>query len=81
MKFRLRKHFQKQEYFFFMNQTRLDRTLFFFRSAETTPWQPSQKVLVLALHGELDGRVGDEHEGSFGAVPECGNSLLHPDLT
>ena len=32
------------------------------------------------LHGELDGRVGDEHEGGLGAVPQGGNALLHPDL-
>ena len=35
----------------------------------------------VALHGELDGRVGDEHEGGFGAVPQGGDSLLHPDLS
>ena len=35
----------------------------------------------VGLHGELDGRVGDEHEGGFGAVPQGGDSLLHPDLT
>ena len=31
-------------------------------------------------HGELDGGVGDEHEGGLGAVPQGGNALLHPDL-
>ena len=33
------------------------------------------------LHGELDGRVGDEHEGGLGAVPQGGDALLNPDLT
>ena len=32
-------------------------------------------------HGELDGGVGDEHEGGLGAVPQGGDALLHPDLT
>lgn len=32
------------------------------------------------VHGELDGRVGDEEQGGAGAVPEAGQALLHPHL-
>ena len=32
------------------------------------------------VHGELDGRVGDEEQGGTGAVPQARETLLGEDL-